>query len=56
MLGRASDGASECVPQGLDVGMELYTQTGVPYVQSCYGQNLLFLRVETRIGSTLEGL
>ena len=56
VLGPASDGASECGPQDLDLGLEHYTQTGVRYVSSCYGQNLLFLRVETRIGSTLEGL
>jgi hypothetical protein len=56
VLGSASDGASECGPQDLDVGLELYTQTGVRYVPSRYGQNLLFLRVEARTRSTLEGL
>ena len=49
-------GLVNVAPQDLDVGLVLYTQTGVRYVPSCYGQNLLFLMVETRIGSTLEGL
>jgi hypothetical protein len=56
VLGLASDGASECGLQNREVVLELYTQTGVRYVRSCYSQNLLFLRVEARTRSTLEGL